>query len=109
VIDLPEGRDVNDLLQELGPEKLKSFMLQASMEAKTISTFYWTGLKRIPDDETAREEALLFTAKIKSGVNRICEPISCKKFKASRSHENGGSGRSGPATEGAGGAGEGRS
>ena len=70
VIDLPEGRDVNDLLQELGPEKLKSFMLQTSMEAKNYLDILLDRLEANPDDETAREEALLFTAKIKSGVNR---------------------------------------
>ena len=34
IIDLPEGRDVNDLLRELGPDKFKDFMVQAAGQAK---------------------------------------------------------------------------
>ncbi len=70
VIDLPDGKDVNDLLRKLGQEKFREFMLEASKEAMDSLDMALARLKEKPDDEAARKDALSLIAKIASGVDR---------------------------------------
>jgi len=70
VINLPDGKDVNDLLRELGRERFKEYMLQAAKEAKNYLDLVMAQLEENPHDEKARGEAILFTAKNVSGIDR---------------------------------------
>lgn len=70
VINLPAGKDVNDLFQELGPEGFKAFMLEAGKDAKNYLNILLDKLEKDPGDEATRTEALKLIARIKSGIDR---------------------------------------
>ncbi|MDO9574822.1 MAG: toprim domain-containing protein, partial [Candidatus Contubernalis sp.] len=70
VYDLPEGKDLNDILKERGQAEFKEFVLQAGKEAKNYLALVLERLEQDPGDEKAREEAIKFIARIENSIER---------------------------------------
>ena len=70
IINLLDGKDLNDLLRELGQEQFKEYILQAVKEAKNYLDLVTAQLEQDPHSEEVRAEAMLFTAKLASGIDR---------------------------------------
>ncbi len=70
IINLPNGKDINDLLQELRQDEFKEYMLQAAKNAINYLDIMMEKLETNPQDEEARKEAMLFTAKLSSSIDR---------------------------------------
>lgn len=70
VIDLPEDRDVNDLLRELGPDKFKDFMVQAAGQAKDALDMSLARLREEPDNKSTRQDVLSLISRVPDEVER---------------------------------------
>lgn len=70
IIDLPEGRDVNDLLRELGPDKFKDFMVQAAGQAKDALDMSLARLREEPDNKSTRQDVLSLISRMPGEVGR---------------------------------------
>ena len=70
IINLPDGKDLNDLLRELGQEQFKEYILQAVQKAKHYLDLVTAQLEQDPHSEEVRAEATLFVARLVSGIDR---------------------------------------
>ena len=87
IIDLSEGKDVNDLLQELEREKFKKYFLEKTSTAQDYLQLVFKEIQGNPKDEGKRKEAIKLIALLDdveqdikiAELHKILKPLSIKK------------------------------
>lgn len=87
VIEIPEGKDVNKLLQKLGQEEFKEFILDRASKAQSYLQLILRDIQASPQDEWKRKETIELIALLDDlerdvftdELHKILKPLGVKK------------------------------